>query len=51
MIRVTNLPPPESDATTLLAGPLVNRGTFHTKELYRLSDDSLGGGCTSQIQL
>lgn len=32
-------------------GPHVNRGTFHIKELYRLSDASRGGlpGCTSEM--
>ena len=34
-----------------IEGPLVNKGTFHTKELYRLSEDSLDGlqGCTPEM--
>lgn len=49
--RIAN--PPNSTPVILerIEGPLVNRGTFHTKELYRLSDESLGGlpGCTPEM--
>lgn len=49
--RIAN--PPNSTPIILerIEGPLVNRGTFHTKELYRLSDESLGGlpGCTPEM--